>query len=107
VAPRTGLLTCAFPNRLPSSPWKGASGIWPDSFSSTLNDSTGRASSALTVAGQWRIFTAFPNILVSLRDELRAPPFTKCTECLLSNDNLKIGSLFCWFSDNYRSLRTE
>jgi hypothetical protein len=26
------------------------------------------AAGALTVAGQWRIFTAFPNILVSLRD---------------------------------------
>jgi len=43
------------------------SGIWPDSRT-TLSRTTEKIWGALTVAGQWRIFTAFPNILVSLRD---------------------------------------
>jgi len=34
----------------------------------SLACTTAGTSAALTVAGQWRIFTAFPNILVSLSD---------------------------------------
>jgi hypothetical protein len=37
-----------------------------------MSDTTGMASGALTVAGQRRIYTVFPNILVSLRDGLCA-----------------------------------
>jgi hypothetical protein len=47
------------------------SGIWPDSQGVPL-ETTKSSSVALTVAGQWRIYTAFPNILVSLRDGLGA-----------------------------------
>ena len=34
-----------------------------------MMETTASLAGALTVAGQWRIFTAFPNILVSLRYE--------------------------------------
>jgi len=47
--------------------------VWPGiPNASLLPETTEITLDALTVAGQWRIFTAFPNILVSLGDLLRA-----------------------------------
>jgi len=69
---RTGLLTCAFSSHLPTDThegglqwltwglrdWRRNPGWFP-----ALADRTGRWAGALTVAGQWRSFTAFPSIL--------------------------------------------
>ena len=70
---RTGLLTCASSSHLPTDAPRGTPAVvhlglsamggrtlagflpWPDR--------TGRWAGALTVAGQWRSFTAFPSIL--------------------------------------------
>jgi len=70
---RTGLLTCAFPATFPQARSRELAVQWftrgfcdrrklPGWFPA-LPDRTGRWAGALTVAGQWRSFTAFPSIL--------------------------------------------
>ena len=70
---RTGLLTCAFPATFPQACPRGLAVQWfkrgfrdgGKSLAGSLPspDKTGRWAGALTVAGQWRSFTAFPSIL--------------------------------------------
>jgi hypothetical protein len=70
---RTGLLTCAFPSHLPTGAPKRITCSGSQRISATGGktlagslpspDRTGRWAGALTVAGQWRSFTAFPSIL--------------------------------------------
>ena len=75
-APRTGLLTCAFSSHLPknglkglaSSGFVGPSALGGNTLAEFLPSSddpnpTATEAEALTVAGQWRTFTAFPSIL--------------------------------------------
>ena len=70
---RTGLLTCAIPATFPQARSAELAVQW---FTRGLRDGrklpgwfpaltrrTGRWAGALTVAGQWRSFTAFPSIL--------------------------------------------
>ena len=70
---RTGLLTCALPATFPQARPSGFAMQWfmrgfrngrkvPGWFPA-LAYRTGRWAGALTVAGQWRSFTAFPSIL--------------------------------------------
>ncbi len=73
LAPRTGLLTCAISSHLPTDYPEGRSPQWlfrglrakrnHSGWFPALPDTTGQAAEALTVAGQWRSFTAFPSIL--------------------------------------------
>jgi len=70
---RTGLLTCASTSHLPTDAPRGGDLQWfteclrdgrkdPGWFPA-LADTTSLWAGALTVAGQWRSFTAFPSIL--------------------------------------------
>jgi hypothetical protein len=69
---RTGLLTYAFPATFPQARPRGLAVQWFTRASAmakvpgwfpALAYTTGRGAGALTVAGQWRSFTAFPSIL--------------------------------------------